>query len=135
MERNKLKTIGIATYLAAIPIFLVLSFLLFIAFSKIIDWELFSFNLYTCMVLFLLSSLVCFLLSFGIKQMNNYLLAALVMILPDLISLIVSGDSIYVNIFSTMVKDDNYILLAYPISLLVSFFIISKNQKTSKKTI
>jgi|GEM_PF-4332960 len=127
---NKLNVISTRTYLIAIPIFLILNFLKFIVIPKIADWELFSFNLYTCLILFIISSLIFFLLGLIIKRrINIYIIFALTMILPDIISLTLSGESIYINIFTSMVRNDNYILIAYPVSLIISFLIIIKKSK------
>lgn len=127
IAQNTLKTIGVPTCFLAIPIFMLLIFLKFIVLKEHADWELFSFNAYTGVLLFLVSGGIVLIISSLMKnKINKYLLLFTLLFLPDILSLIFTGNSIFSTLFSNGIKGDNYSLIAYPLATIVSYFIILK---------
>jgi hypothetical protein len=50
----------------------------------------------------------------------------------EIVSLLIAGESIMISIFTTMIKDKNYILLAYPSLLVICYYISKKILKFDK---
>lgn len=107
-------------YFITLIIFNCFSCLIFLVFTKNNDWELFSFNFFGSFIIYTLSFLVYFILSLFLNFINSNSLFRLItlLVLIDLVSLFIAEKSIALSIFTNMVKDENYILLFYPLSLI-----------------
>lgn len=124
---NQKKIIGLGTlsYIISIIILLLSSYVIFILLGSNEDWELFSFNFFAAIGFYGLSILLLTVTSFIIKKLkiDNIIFLILLLILLEISSLIIAKDSITLRIFSTMIEDKNWILLMYPIAVILSFFI------------
>jgi len=124
-SRKKLFSLGILTYLLGILLFLIVSYIMFILLPKIKDWELFSFNFYGSLLFYGVATLPYLLFASLIKldKVKSYMVIAVILLSVELISFIISGQSIIVTILTSMKSSENYILIAYPLVLLISYFI------------
>jgi hypothetical protein len=124
-SRKKLFSLGILTYTLGILLFTIVSYAMFILLPKIKDWELFSFNFYGCL-LFYGVAILPYLLFASLIKLDNikpYMLIAVILLNVELISFLISGQSIIATILTSMKSSENYILIAYPLVLLMSYFI------------
>lgn len=127
-NRKKLFSLGVLTYILSILLFLTISFVIFILLPKISDWELFSFNLYGGLLFYGLAILPYSLFASFVKldKVKSYIIIVVLLFSTELVALVISGKSILLAIITSMVKDENYILLAYPLVLIMSYFIIKR---------
>ncbi|WP_108808292.1 hypothetical protein [Aquimarina spinulae] len=126
-NRKKIVGLGFLTYLLGIIIFLLVSYLVFIVTPKHEDWELFTFNMFGCLLIYgaaIIPYLMFFLLT-NFKKIKNYLVIIVLILSIELVSLVITQESIIISILTTMVTDKNYILIAYPLVIVFSY-IISK---------
>ncbi|MCC4230056.1 hypothetical protein [Zunongwangia profunda] len=124
-SRKKLVGLGILTYVLGIVIFLVISYLVLVFLPEIEDWELFGFNFYSVLLFYGVAILPYLLFASLIKldKVKTYLVLGVMFLSVELISFLMSGQSIIISIFTDMLDNENYILIAYPLTLLISYFI------------
>lgn len=124
-SRKKLFKLGILTYVLGILLFLIVCYVMFILLPKIKDWELFSFNFYGSLLFYSVAILPYFLFTSLIKldKVKSYMVIAVILLSVELISFIISGQSIMATILTSWKSRENYILIAYPLVLLISYFI------------
>ncbi len=124
-SRKKLVGLGILTYVLGIVIFLVISYLVLVFLPEIEDWELFGFNFYGVLLFYGVAILPYLLFASLIKldKVKTYLVLGVMFLSVELISFLMSGQSIIISIFTDMLDNENYILIAYPLTLLISYFI------------
>ena len=128
-SRKKLVGLGFTTYGLATALIISVSYFVFILYPRIEDWELFSYNFYGAVMIHGVSLIPFLLFVYLIKleKLNSFLVLAVLIVSAELASLVISGgESILLTIFSSMLKDENYMLLVYPFSLVASFFIMRK---------
>ena len=58
-----------------------------------------------------------------LDNIKPYMLIAVILLNVELISFLISGQSIIATILTSMKSSENYILIAYPLVLLMSYFI------------
>ena len=129
ITKKKLAGLGFATYGLATALIISISFFVFILYPRIEDWELFSYNFYGAVLIYGGSVIPFLVFTYLVKleKLNSLLIIAVLIASAELVSLIISGgELVLLSIFTTMFKDENYILLAYPLSLVLSYFIMSK---------
>jgi hypothetical protein len=133
-SKKKLITLGALTYLLSIALFQIVNYISFIIIPKHKDWELFSFNFYGSILFFGLAMIPYALLILLInKKRIKYSIIVLIMLVSmEIVSLLIAGESIMISIFTTMIKDKNYILLAYPSLLVICYYISKKILKFDK---
>ena len=92
---------------------------------EIEDWELFGFNFYSVLLFYGVAILPYLLFASLIKldKVKTYLVLGVMFLSVELISFLMSGQSIIISIFTDMLDNENYILIAYPLTLLISYFI------------
>lgn len=130
-SRKKLFGLGVLTYVLAIILFLIISYTTFVILPEIEDWELFSFNFYAVLLFYGIAILPYLLFASLIKLgiLKNYLVLGVIILSVELISLVISGQSIMASIFTDMLENKNYILIAYPLTILISYFISKRALK------
>ena len=127
-NRKKIIGLGFLTYLLGIIIFLLANYLMFIVIPKYKDWELFSFNLFGCLILYgsaIIPYLMFFLL-INLKKIKNYLVIIVLLLSIELMSLVITKESIIISILTTMVVNKNYILIVYPLAIVLSYIVSKK---------
>lgn len=133
LTRNKLLGLGVLTYLLGMLIFLIVNCLRFLILPKIQDWQLFSFNFFGNLMFYGIAILL-YLFAASIVALNkikSYMVIVFILLSFDIISILISGQSIWISIFANMKSDENYILLAYPLVLVVSYFLSKRILKVN----
>ena len=102
--------------------------LMFLVFTKINDWELFSYNFFGSFIIYSLSFLIYFILSLFLNFIiSNFVFKLLtLLLLVDFVSLLIAEKSMILTIFTNMIKDKNYILIFYPLSIFISLITFNK---------
>ena len=126
MEINRVSKIIIGTYLLAEVLLLVTATAYFIVFSKITDWELFAYHFYGSLLLFSLSGIIA-LFPGRMLRPNSYLLLLLLLV-PELVALLLSRESLYAGIFF-IGRTKNYFVAAYPLSVIIAFIVACRLTK------
>ncbi|KGO91470.1 hypothetical protein [Flavobacterium subsaxonicum] len=122
MKISRTYKVIISTYLFALLLLQLFGIAYFFVFSKIADWEFFAYNFYGSFVLFSLSCIVALFPGRVFKKANIYL-GLLLLLIPEPVSLFVAHTSIYGRIFNVQ-QTGNYFLLAYPLSILLSYTVV-----------
>ncbi len=132
-NRKKLFGLGILTYALGVVLFLIVNYLVFIVLPKIEDWELFSFNFYGSLLLYGLAIIpyILFALLIKLNIVKSYIIIVVLILSVELISFLVAGQSIIVTILTSMKSNGNYILIAYPLILLISYFVSKRILRVS----
>lgn len=122
MNKKKILLIGIYTYILGLILFNLFNFLFFIFLNEISDWELFSYNFYGSLVYYsgamVIFSFLPFL--FNLNKVSSLLIILLILLI-EIPCIIVNGESLYITIFTSMISDNNYILLLYPSALIITY--------------
>ena len=128
ITQKKLAGLGFGTYGLATALVISVSYLVLIFFPRIEDWELFSYNFYGSIFIYGLALFFYLIFLSLIKpdRIKWYSIFLVLFIGMEVSALVQAGASITFSIFTTMVMDENYILLAYPIFLILSFVIFLK---------
>lgn len=123
MNLKRIVKIIIFTYVIGIVIFNVMNYLIFIAFPKVKDWELFSYNFYGSLIFYSISAVLFYLISwiYDIEKLGEIKASIILIVLLDISSILVAGQSILLTIVTTMISDRNYILVFYPIIILITY--------------
>jgi hypothetical protein len=136
MLQKEINKIGTSTYLLAIVIFNLFNSFIFLYLPEFKDWELFSFNLYGSFVFYFVSLIILLIISLLFKKnnLNKFILLFILIVLPEVPAYLLVDEFIIKSIIKTIVeKSENYILLFYPISIIISYFLCVKAFGRSKK--
>jgi len=125
MNQKKIIGLGFISYAIATIIVLISSYVLHVLMPEHEDWELFSFNLFGSITLFAASIVLLAISSFILKniKLSKVLFLIILIVLLEISSIAIAGNSIILTIFTTMAKDNNWIMIAYPIAVVLGYLI------------
>ncbi len=131
ISQKKIIGLGFLSYGIASVIVLISSYILLVLLPKHEDWELFSYNLYGSIILFTASIVLLAISSFFMKniKLNNVLILIILIILLEVSSIIIAENSIILTVFTTMAEDGSWFLIAYPVAIVIGYFISKKALK------
>ena len=121
MKINFFGKIIVSSYLFLILIFTVINFLIHIVSNKIANWEFFSYNFFGSIIVYLLVSIFCYLLFMIFPKVIYHPVYGLffLLIFLELSFFLISGTSLSYVILKYMVPEKNYIMLFYPLCLIL----------------
>lgn len=131
-----LTKIGSLSYLLALVIFNIFNSIIFLVIPEFKDWELFSFNLYASLILYITPSIIFFLLSFLLKpnKLNKYLVLLILVLFIEIPAFVFIGDSLIKSIVKVITENnENYIMFFYPCSIVIAFCILLVTPKFSNQ--
>ncbi|TCI84446.1 hypothetical protein [Tenacibaculum sp. M341] len=128
MNRKKIILLGTLTYILGLILFNIFNYTLNIVLPEFKDWELFSFNFYGSLLFYIISMVLYIILFILVKtlKINSLILLVILVLLPEIPAIFMAGNSIIISIFTTMVKDQNYTLLLYPLTIIIAYFLSKK---------
>ena len=107
-------------YLQLVVIFNLINFVIHIVLNKVADWELFSYNFFGSIIVYLLVSILCYLFwRVFPKAIFHPLFGVLLLVFLEFSFLTISGTSLTYAILNHMLAEQNYILLLYPFCLIL----------------